>query len=88
MAQLAKQFSMVGPGMVMGPCAVTVFCEGMPVSLIGDSVSPHGEPPHTNSFIVNGSFTVAAEGKFVARVGSTTSCGHSVSFGAISVFTP
>lgn len=88
MAQLAKRSSLVGPGMIMAPCAVTVFCEGSPVSLIGDSVSPHGEPPHTNSFIVNGSFTVFVEGKGVSRTGSATSCGHSVSFGAISVFTP
>ena len=61
MAQLAKQFSMVGPGMVMGPCAATVFCEGMPVSLIGDSVSPHGEPPHSSSMILLGSFSVFAD---------------------------
>ena len=88
MAQLAKRFSMVGPGMVMGPCAATVFCEGMPVSLIGDSVSPHGEPPHSSSMILSGSFSVFAEGKNVARVGSPTTCGHSVTFGAVSVFTP
>jgi len=88
MGQLAKKYSLVGPGMVMEPCAKTVFCEGMPVSLIGDFVSPHGEPPHTSSFIVSGSFTVFVEGRNVARTGSPTSCGHTVDFGAISVFTP
>ena len=86
MAQLAKRFSMVGPGMIMGPCATTVFCEGMPVSLIGDSVSPHGEPPHTSSIVMLGSFSVFAEGRNVTKTGSPTSCGHTVNMGSFTVF--
>jgi uncharacterized Zn-binding protein involved in type VI secretion len=86
MPQLGKRFSLVGPGMVTGPCAATVMAEGMSVSTIGDLVSPHGEPPHTSSFVISGSFSVFAEGKPVTIVTSPTSCGHTVSFGAISVF--
>tara|TARA_B000000557_G_C20511078_1_gene332175 strand:- start:129 stop:395 length:267 start_codon:yes stop_codon:yes gene_type:complete len=85
MPQLGKRFSLVGPGTIMSPCAVTVMAEGTHVSLVGDLVSPHGEPPHTSSFVVAGSSTVFCEGKPVTLQGSATSCGHTVNTGAITV---
>jgi uncharacterized Zn-binding protein involved in type VI secretion len=86
MPSLAKQFSLVGTGMIQAPCATSVFCEGTAVSLTGDTVSPHGETPHTNSFVVLGSFTVFVEGRSVTITGSPTSCGHTVSMGSPTVF--
>lgn len=85
MPQLGKRFSLVGPGTIMSPCAVTVMAEGSHVSLVGDMVSPHGEPPHSSSFVVSGSSTVFVEGRPVTLQGSPTSCGHPVTTGAITV---
>ena len=78
--------SLVGPGTDLGPGAPTVFAEGSPVSIVGDSVSPHGEAPHTKATIKTGSGTVKANGKpvVVAQL-STASCGHVVNTGAATV---
>jgi len=85
MPQLGKQFGLVGPGTIISPCATTVRTEGLPVSLVGDAVTPHGEPPHTSSFVVSGSSTVFVEGRPVTLTGSPTSCGHTVNTGSITV---
>lgn len=74
-------------------CAITintgaksVFVESSPLSLVGDQVAPHGEPPHSSSFVVNGSNTVFAEGRPITLVGSATTCGHPITFGSLTVF--
>jgi len=79
--------SLVGPGTDLGRGAVTVKAEFMPVSLVGDKVSPHGKPPHTSATIITGSATVFAEGRPVVVQGvSKATCGHSVTTGAATVF--
>ena len=47
--------SFVGTGLIGGPGATRVFVANMPVSVIGDSVSPHGDPksPHIGAVIVD-----------------------------------
>jgi len=71
-----------GGGTVTGPCAPTVFVNGLPISVPGDSVTPHtccGAPgcdPHCSAVTQGGSPTVFAEGKPVIRIGDTDSCGH------------
>jgi uncharacterized Zn-binding protein involved in type VI secretion len=78
--------SLVGTGIDLGPGAATVIAEGVPVSLVGDLVSPHGAPPHTSSTIISGSGTVFAEGRPVVVQGtSTAACGHVVNTGAATV---
>jgi uncharacterized Zn-binding protein involved in type VI secretion len=79
--------SLVGPGTDQGPGAPTVFAEGLNVSVVDDTVSPHGAAPHTKSIIKTGSGTVYANGKrvVVAQI-SVASCGHIVNTGARSVF--
>jgi len=72
--------------LIVNTGALTVFVEGMPMSVISDVVAPHGEPPHTTSVVLTGSATVRAEGKPVTVVGSATSCGHPITFGAMTVF--
>ncbi len=54
-------------------------------SVINDSVSPHGDPPHVSATIVSASSTVFAEGKPVTRKGDSASCGHSAT-GSGTVF--
>ena len=72
--------------LIINPGATSVFVEGSGVSLIGDQVAPHGEPPHTSSFVVNGSGTVYVEGRNITLVGSGTTCGHPIVFGSATVF--
>ena len=63
---------------IIGPGAPTVIAEGAPVSTMFDDVTPHGEPPHAKSLIINGSATVFAMGRPVVRNGDPASCGHTV----------
>lgn len=78
--------SLVGTGTDLGPGAATVFAEGVPVSVVGDIVSPHGAPPHVRPTIVTGSATVRAQGRAVVVQGlSTATCAHIVTTGAATV---
>lgn len=78
--------SLVGPGTDIGPGAPTVFAEGVPVSTVGDKVTPHGTAPHTTPIIANGSATVFANGKPVVVQGlSKATCAHAVNTGAATV---
>ena len=43
--------SLVGPGIDLGPGVPNILVEGQPISVIGDLVAPHGEPPHSVSLI-------------------------------------
>ena len=70
---------------ITGPGSPTVFCEGQKVSLKGDQVSPHGNPPHTSPVMVGASGTVFATGKPVVRKGDAASCGHNAD-GASTTF--
>lgn len=67
-----------GPGVILGPGAPTVFVNGMPTSVIGDLVTPHGSPPHKQAVITTASPTVFANGKPVTRLGSIATCMHPV----------
>ena len=72
MAGLCRTFlDMGGGGLVIGPGAVTPVCDSSKVSLVGDSLTTHGEPPHTtgSSLVANGSATVFCESKPVTVAG-------------------
>ena len=71
--------------LIINTGALSVNVEGMPISVTGDQVSPHGEPPHASSFVTNGSSTVFAEGRPITLVGSATTCGHPIIFGSATV---
>jgi len=78
--------SLVGPGVDLGPGVPNILVEGQPISVIGDLVAPHGEPPHSSPTIITGSGTVLASGRPVAVQGiSFASCGHSMITGAATV---
>lgn len=69
-------------GPIIGPGAPTVLVNSIPVSLKGDAVTPHGDPPHSSAKIITSSKTVFAQGKGIVRSGDSASCGHSVSAGS------
>ena len=90
MAGLCRTFlDMGGGGLVIGPGAVTTFCDSSKVSLVGDSLTTHGEPPHTtgSSLVANGSATVFCESEPVTVAGiSIATCAHPIVPGSPTVF--
>lgn len=62
-------------GIITGPGVSSVIVNGAPVSVIGDSVAPHGLGPHAGPVMVGGSGTVIAGGIGVVRAGDAASCG-------------
>ena len=74
--------------------AGTVFANGIQVGLHVSKITPHapwsrkGHPPHKAATTTSGSPTVFCEGSPVLRVGSGTSCGHSIVEGSPDVFVP
>tara|TARA_B100000900_G_C20502512_1_gene684388 strand:- start:338 stop:622 length:285 start_codon:yes stop_codon:yes gene_type:complete len=81
--------SQCGPGgVIFGPGAPLVLAEGMPVSVAGDGVTPHGENMHAKPTILppTCSKTVFAMGKPVAMETQTTAtCFHPLTLGGITV---
>lgn len=85
MSQAGKIGSTVGLGVITSPGCPNVLVEGVPLSVLGDIVSPHGIPPHDSALISTGSATVTAGSLPVTRVGDLATCGDVVSTGALSV---
>lgn len=78
--------SIVGGGVITGPGVTNVLVEGVPISVIGDTVAPHGEPPHTSPTMVIGSSTVKAGGRAICLESrSFATCNHPQSTGASTV---
>lgn len=61
---------------IVGPGASSWTWNGSPISLLGDMVTGHGEPPHNAPAIVTASPWMFIDGTPVTRVGSVASCGH------------
>ena len=77
-------------GIVIGDVASTVHINGLPAALLGSIYSPHApygppHPPHAAATIVSASNTVIVEGRGLARVGDSLSCGHTVVQGSPNV---
>lgn len=78
---------LVATGVITGPGTPTVLVNNVPASVVGDTVAPHGAPPHSNPVIVSGAATVRFENRPPAITGrSVASCGHPVSTGSPNVF--
>lgn len=76
-----------GVAVITGPGAPTVFVNDLPISTVFDTVSAHGEPPHTTPIIVTGSPTVyAVELPITLQAVSIASCGHPVATGSPTVY--
>lgn len=65
-------------GTIIGS-STNVFAHGRRIALIGDTVTPHGRPPHNSAVIVSSSSRVLVNGKGVVRSGDLASCGHTAS---------
>jgi uncharacterized Zn-binding protein involved in type VI secretion len=63
-------------GTILGPGAVTWTWDGLPISLVGDAVRPHGEPPHHAPKIATGSSWMTIDGIPVTMSMSRATCGH------------
>jgi uncharacterized Zn-binding protein involved in type VI secretion len=80
-------------GGVVSGGAASVRVNGKPVTLEGNPVSSHApwgrpHPPHDHATTTDASPTVFADGEPVLRIGSGTSCGHSIAEGSGDIFVP
>lgn len=66
-------------GTILGPGVPSVVVNGSPVSVIGDAVAGHGDPPHSAPVMIAGSGTVIAGGIGIVRAGDAASCGDTAS---------
>lgn len=72
-----------GAGVITGTGSATTRIDGAPASLVGDSIAPHGDAPHSGAVVVSGSGTVLIDGRPVTVQGiSTATCGHSATSGS------
>lgn len=77
----------VAGGTVSGPGAEgTVFVDGVPLSLVGDLIAPHGTGTHSSAEMASGSTAVFADGIPACREGDLASCLHPVTLGSTSMF--
>ena len=67
-------------GLINPPSTIrTVFINGAPVAVVGDSVMSHGEGPHVSALLaIQSPRTVLANGLPVIITGDLASCGHPV----------
>ena len=63
-------------GLILGGSS-TVFIDGYPVALEGNSIQSHGDNPHGNARIINGNSNIVVDGIAVCVSGSSKgTCGH------------
>ena len=89
MAKLSRKgdANAVGGKIVRG--ARTVFANNIAVGLdVSDITSHPGGGKHKKAKTTGGSPSVFAEGAAVLRVGSGTTCGHSITKGSPNVYVP
>ncbi len=64
-------------GPIIGPGVPTWTLNGSPISIVGDLVTPHGEPPHSPApTMVEGTGWMTINGIKVVVEGCLASCGH------------
>jgi uncharacterized Zn-binding protein involved in type VI secretion len=70
--------------------ASTVFINGIPAGLHVSTISPHVnyKGPHKVATTTSASDTVIVEGSPLLKIGSSTTCGHSIVDGSSDVFCP
>lgn len=89
MPQQCRLGDIVGnTGTLLSPGVPTIRVNDIPISVVGDLVSPHGDPPHTAPVITTGSPNVFAQNIPVTVVGlSVATCAHQPTSGSPNVFT-
>lgn len=66
-------------GTIVGALAPTVLVNGVPITVLGAPVVPHGKGPHAGPVMATASSNVFANGIPVCRAGDIASCGHASS---------
>lgn len=75
-----------GTGLITGPGASTIRVNDAFLSLVGDRISAHGEPPHSTPSIITGPSGILAENRQLsATTVSTADCSHQVTTGSETV---
>jgi len=76
MARICRANADKAGGLILGGSS-TVFVDGYPVALLGDSIERHERSPHDTAKIINGSPKVFADNIPVCVEGySRGTCGH------------
>ena len=64
-------------GLIIGPGESTVLVNSMPISVLGDAITSHGENQHlAASMLIGSPRSVLAGGVPVVRQGDPSTCGH------------
>lgn len=72
----ATKMTVNGLPVALGPAVIA----GEPVA--GDPIDGHGDSPHSNAELVQGSSKLTCEGRPVCVVGHAASCGHTITVGS------
>ena len=68
---------------IIGPGASSVTVNDKVISVINDTVTSHGDPPHVSPTINKGAPTITAEDKKITLTSiSLATCGHPVATGS------
>lgn len=76
-----------GRAIITGPGVPTVLVNNKPISVVGDTVTPHGENQHASATIVKGTELVYANNKPISMVSGVASCGDVITSGSVNVYT-
>jgi uncharacterized Zn-binding protein involved in type VI secretion len=73
-------------GIITGALVPNVRVNGSPIVVVGATVAPHGNGPHSNATMAVGSSKVKAHGIPVCRAGDAATCSDTLSPGSSTVF--
>jgi uncharacterized Zn-binding protein involved in type VI secretion len=62
------------PGAITGQLGIDQYCDSDLISCVGDSIAPHGPPPHDAAVMVQGSLDTFVNGIPICRMGDLASC--------------
>jgi uncharacterized Zn-binding protein involved in type VI secretion len=76
----------VFPGLITGQLGIDQYGDSFVVSCVGDSIEPHGPPPHDNAVMIQGSTDTFVNGLPVCRLNDLASCACHVINGSLDTF--
>ena len=85
MPGVARAFQDTAGGLILGMGNSTVFVNGLPASVLNDSVAGHGDGAHAGPSMVVSSGTVFCNSMGTCRQGDVASCGDTAT-GSGNVF--
>jgi uncharacterized Zn-binding protein involved in type VI secretion len=76
----------VFPGQILGTLGIDQYCDTDLVAVVGDSIEPHGPPPHDNAVMIQGSPDTFVNGIPLCRLNDLASCACHVIIGSSDTF--